>query len=154
MRRKDRELTTEAAWEVAARCTYGVVSMTDAEGNPYAMPVNLVCVEDCLYFHAAMEGKKTDCLKNNPHVCVNFVEFAEIDKPAFTTRYASAIAMGIAEEVTDEEERTGALRALCLFLAPEIPRSHGDFSECRGKTAIWKIKVTTMTGKCNPRPQN
>jgi len=43
-----------------------------------------------------------------------------------------------------------ALRLLCMRLAPEHPRSHGDFSECRGKTAVWRITVEQITGKANP----
>ena len=42
MRRKDRELMPEEAWEIVDRCADGVVSMVDDAGAPYAVPVNLV----------------------------------------------------------------------------------------------------------------
>ena len=54
------------------------------------------------------------------------------------------------EELTDEADKVKALRLLCMRLAPEHPRSHGDFSECRGKTAVWRITVEQITGKANP----
>ena len=41
MRRKDRELMPEEAWEIVDRCADGVVSMVDDAGAPYAVPVNL-----------------------------------------------------------------------------------------------------------------
>lgn len=66
MRRKDRELTAEQAWEVVDRCADGVVSMLDETGAPYAVPVNIVREENRVYFHSAMAGKKTDCMRKNP----------------------------------------------------------------------------------------
>lgn len=38
MRRKDRELMPEEAWEIVDRCADGVVSMVDDAGAPYAVP--------------------------------------------------------------------------------------------------------------------
>ena len=87
MRRKDRELTAEQAWEVVDRCADGVVSMLDGTGAPYAVPVNIVREENRVYFHSAMAGKKTDCMRAHPRVCVTCVESgAEIDQPGLTTR--------------------------------------------------------------------
>ena len=60
MRRKDRELMPEEAWEIVDRCADGVVSMVDDAGAPYAVPVNLVREDNRVYFHSAMAGKKAD----------------------------------------------------------------------------------------------
>lgn len=153
MRRTDREVSVEAAWAIVDRCTWGVVAMTEADGMPYAVPVNLVRAGDCLYFHSAQAGKKADCLRRNGRVCVTCVEDAPaIDQPGMTTRYASAILLGQAEELTDDTEKIRALRLLCEKLAPENPRSHGDFAGCRETTALWRIKVDSITGKKNQKP--
>ena len=155
MRRKDRELTAEQAWEVVDRCADGVVSMLDDAGAPYAVPVNIVREDDRVYFHSAMAGKKTDCMRKNPRVCVACVENgAEIDQPGLTTRYASAILTGTAAEVTETEEKVNALRLLCRKLAPENPYWQGDFHDCIGHTAVWRIAVDTITGKANRGKQN
>ena len=83
------------------RCADGVVSMVDDAGAPYAVPVNLVREDNRVYFHSAMAGKKADCMRKHPNVCVACVESgAEIDQPGLTTRYASAILTGTAAEVT------------------------------------------------------
>ena len=151
MRRKDREVSAEKAWEIVERCSYGVLAMTKPDGTPYAVPVNFAREGNCLYIHCAQAGEKTDCLHHQPQVCVTCVEGgAWVDQPALTTRYASAVMLGKAEELTDEADKVKALRLLCMRLAPEHPRSHGDFSECRGKTAVWRITVEQITGKANP----
>lgn len=150
MRRTDREVSVDAAWEIADRCTYGVVAMTEADGTPYAVPVNLAREGNCFYFHSAQVGKKAECLRRRSAVCVTFVEDAPaIDQPGMTTRYASAILFGRAEEVTEEPDKIHGLSVLCRKLAPENPRSYGDFKECREKTALWRITVDSLTGKSN-----
>ena len=155
MRRKDRELTAEQAWEVVDRCADGVVSMLDETGAPYAVPVNIVREDDRVYFHSAMAGKKTDCMRADPRVCVTCVESgAEIDQPGLTTRYASAILLGTAAEVTETEEKVNALRLLCRKLAPENPYWQGDFHDCIGHTTVWRVTVDAITGKANRGKQN
>ena len=155
MRRKDREVSAEKAWEIVERCSYGVLAMTKPDGTPYDVPVNFAREGNCLYIHCAQAGEKTDCLHHQPQVCVTCVEGgAWVDQPALTTRYASAVMLGRAEELTDEADKVKALRLLCMRLAPEHPRSHGDFSECRGKTAVWRITVEQITGKANPGRMN
>lgn len=150
MRRKDREVSCEAAWEIVDRCTWGVAAMTEADGTPYAVPVNLAREGNCLYFHSAQVGKKAECLRRSPRVCVTCVEDAPpIDQPGLTTRYASAVLFGQAEELTEDADKVHALRVLCMKLAPENPRSHGDFKGCRETTAVWRIRVDSITGKRN-----
>lgn len=153
MRRVDRELTAEQAWNVVDGCADCVLAMVDADGAPYAVPLNFAREGDRLYFHSAMAGRKLDCLRQNSRVCVACTaDGREIDQPALTTRYASAILRGTAAEVTEAEEKLHALRLLCRKLAPENPEGRGNFESCLGHTAVWRIEVDTITGKAN-RPK-
>ena len=132
------------------RCSYGVLAMTKPDGTPYAVPVNFAREGNYLYIHCAQAGEKTDCLNHQPQVC-HLCGRRRMGGPAgLTARYASAVMLGRVEELTDEADKVKALRLLCMRLAPEHPRSHGDFSECRGKTAVWRITVEQITGKANP----
>ncbi len=150
MRRKDRELTPEQAWEIVDRCGYGVLSMLDEAGMPYGVPLNFAREGYSVYFHSALEGKKADCLRCRSRVCLTCVEDGPtIDQPALTTRYASAILRGTAAEVTEPEEKIHALRLLCRKLAPENPEGRGGFESCLDATAVWRITVEEITGKAN-----
>ena len=55
MRRKDREMSREFALEVSDKCEWAVLSMTDREGMPYAVPITIVRDGDVIYFHTAEE---------------------------------------------------------------------------------------------------
>ena len=57
----------------------------------------------------------------------------EIQPDEYEYMEGLASYIGLQEELTDEADKVKALRLLCMRLAPEHPRSHGDFSECRGK---------------------
>ena len=151
MRRKKQVLPESDCLSILDRGTAGVLALSGDDGYPYAVPISYVREGDTLYFHCAQEGRKLELLRRFPQVCVTFVGD---DRPAFvppamyTTYFQSAIVTGTASEVTDPEEKTAALRALCQKLTPE----HMDSFEAAVKTslavtAVWKIHMEDITGK-------
>ena len=151
MRRKDRQLPNEKAWEVLERCEYVTVSMIAEDGTPYGVPVNIVRSGSCVYFHGAPEGRKANCLQNGARVCISGVCDAQIAPEEITTRYSSAIAFGTVEAVTDPAEKGEALKLLCRrFQVPE-EMIRKETAAYLTKTAIWKITVDAITGKSNNR---
>ena len=63
--------------------------------------------------------------------------------------YKSAIAFGKAEEVTDEEEKRKALRAICLrFLPNHMDAFEAAVDRSMSRTAIVRITLSSLpTGK-------
>ena len=150
MRRKDRERDLAFAYEVLDSCDWMALSMTDGAGRPYCVPVQGVREGDCLYFHCAREGQKTDCLRARPEVCVTAVSRCEVVPGAFTTAYRSAVATGRAREVTGEEERLRALELLARRYAPEdMDRFAAETARYLPATAVWRISLEQVTGKEN-----
>lgn len=148
MRRKDREMSKEFACHVADSCLFSVVSMVTPEGKPYAVPLSVVRDGDTLYFHSAAEGQKTDCLRANPEVCVACVGDVRCPNDRFTTLYESAVAKGIAREVTETEEKIHALRLICERFSPDnMPQFDAAIAYSLPVTAIWRIDVKEWTGK-------
>ncbi len=148
LRRKDREMPEAFALSVADKCEYAVLSVTDADGNPYCVPVSIVREGMTLYFHSAKEGFKAEAMRKHPKVCVACVGDTRLVPEQFTTEYESAVIRGIAYEVSDETEKRKALRLICERYAPS---NMGGFekavSESLSRTAIWKIEITEITGK-------
>ncbi len=58
--------------DVIQHCQYCHLSMVDAEGNPYVIPMNFGFKDDVVYLHGAQHGKKIEILKKHPAVCINF----------------------------------------------------------------------------------
>ena len=150
MRRKDRALTQQEAWGVVDRCGYGVLTMTAADGMPYGVPVNYARGGDAIWFHCAMEGKKTEALRKNPRVCLVCVEKNDVVEEKYTTKYASAMVFGTAEEVKDEGEKLEGLRWICLRHTPGNMAMFDEYAAPRTvRTAVWKICVESVSGKSN-----
>lgn len=148
MRRKDREMDKDFALYVVDKCAYAVVAMSTPEDGIYCVPLSIVREGEYLYFHAAMEGRKTECLKNNPKVCVTCVGDTKVIPGEFTTAYESAIIEGTASEVTDDKDKIHALKILCERYTPE---NMDDFDNAINRslfrTAIWKIHIDDIAGK-------
>ena len=152
MRRVDREMPESFALMVLDKCVWAVLSVTDPEGAPYCVPVNIVRDNNVLYFHSAKRGLKTDCMRQNPRVCLAAVGDVFRPRDEFTMEYESAVVRGAAVEVTDEREKIHALRLLCERHTPD---NMGDFENAVARslfrTAIWKISIDEIAGKRKKR---
>lgn len=148
MRRKERQLPEEFAWEIVDKCEYALLAMTAEDGMPYGLPVTIVRKGRDVYFHSAMEGRKVRCLRTNPRVCLTCVGNTEIQQDRFTTLYESAVAFGAAEEVTEENEKIEALRILCQRHAPDNMAGFDEaIRRSLARTGVWRIRVEEISGK-------
>lgn len=148
MRRKDREMDEGFALGIADKCEYAVLSMADHHGDPYCVPISIVREGQNIFFHCAKDGKKADCMRENPKVCIACVGDTCRAKDKFTTEYESAVICGRAEEVTEDGEKTHALRLLCERHTPtNMQNFDAAVSQSLSRTAIWKVAIHTITGK-------
>ena len=74
MRRKDREVTDIRQIEsIIEKAKVVHIGMIDG-GAPYVVPMQYGYVFTdgalTLYLHGAKEGRKIDCIKKNPNVCI------------------------------------------------------------------------------------
>ncbi|HWQ73762.1 MAG TPA: pyridoxamine 5'-phosphate oxidase family protein [Syntrophomonas sp.] len=138
----------------------GIVSMEAGE-YPYAVPVNYVMMNECVYFHSAGSGKKTDILAQTPKVC--FTVFEEIGTETnpvpchVDTAYMSVMIMGTAGRVEDTNEATAALQRLLdkylpgIFkqpLSPALVEKYRSSMDTKA-TAVFKIRPDILTAKEN-----
>jgi len=148
MRRRDRELDEAEALALLREAEWGVLATVDAEGWPYAVPVNHAVVDGDLILHCATRGHKLDNLAFNPKVSYCAVTLAEPIPAELATRYASVIVFGHAELMADGAEKAAALRALGLHFAP----GHADVVDREigrdlFRTAVVRICIERATGK-------
>ena len=150
VRRRDRLLSEQRATELIRMSEYGVLSMIDEDGLPYAIPVNHVWDgEDSLYIHCAPEGKKLRAIAKNPNVCLCIVGDVNLLPSKFTTEYESVVIRGLAQIGLDEEERMKALHLLIDKLSPEYKQLGEKYAQASfHRTEIIKIEMLQFSGKC------
>lgn len=148
MRRVDREMSAEFAWGIVDKCEYMTVAMVDEDGAPYCVPITPIRMGDCVYFHSAKLGRKTDLLRQRPQVCISCVGDTHRLTDQFTTEFESAVLFGEAAEVTEGAEKIAALRALCQRHTPaHMAHFDEEIARSLSRTAIWRVRVTSITGK-------
>jgi len=148
MRRKDREITRDAALAVADTCTYSVMATVNPDGTPYTIPLSMAREGQWLYFHSATEGHKIDNLRHQDRVCICCVGKVRAIPDAFSIGYESAVINGTASEVTDREEK---IRVLALISRRYTPANMAAFSQAiendLDRTGVWKIHIDEISGK-------
>lgn len=157
MRKSDRQKSAEWALEVFDRAPYVTVSMTRPDGTPYGLPLSLVRRDsETFYFHCAAEGEKLDCLGVNPVVCLSAVSKCtprfEEERNNFTEYYHSAVALGEASIVSDDDEKITALRLLCeRFLPKYMDYFDEAIARSLDRTTVVRIRLLEPpVGKCKP----
>lgn len=157
MRKSKRERDEQWALDVFDRAPYVTVSFTRPDGTPYGLPLSLVRSDRrTFYFHCAPEGEKIDCLRNSPVVSLSAVSRCtpkfEEEKDNFTEYYHSAVALGVAEVVSDDEEKIKALRLLCeRFLPSHMDRFDAAIARSLAITTVIRVSLTEpAVGKCKP----
>ena len=147
MRRKDRAITESEAKALLNKAEYGVLSTVAENGTPYGVPLNFCVIDNCIYFHCALEGQKIDNIECNKLVSFCVVENTEILPDKFATKYESVIVFGEAEEVFNNEKQM-ALEGLLRKYSPDFfDKGIKYIEDLRDKTRVFKISINKLTGK-------
>ncbi|HKJ28717.1 MAG TPA: pyridoxamine 5'-phosphate oxidase family protein [Desulfuromonadales bacterium] len=147
MRRKDKAMQDGAIIGLLQNGEYGVLSTVDGNEQPYGVPLNYVLMNNCIYFHCALEGHKLDNLTANPKVSFCVVGRTKVLPAEFSTEFESVIVFGRAS-VIEGEERYQALNALIEKYSPEFVSEGSAYIEkFDSQTKLVRIEIQQMTGK-------
>jgi uncharacterized protein len=148
MRRNEKEITDKSAIEAIIRQSLvGRLGLSEG-GQPYVVPLCFGYEDGALYFHAALEGRKMEMMRNNDRVCFEFDANAEIvqGKQAcdWGIRYQSVIGFGNAAFLHDMEEKR---KALGIIMRQYSGLSFHFPDNSMARTAVIKITIERMTAK-------
>lgn len=153
MRRKERREDESFAFEVLDKADFAVLSMIDADGLPYCLPISAVRIGEKLYFHSAESGRKSEAMLNDPNVCITAAVDVVSVEDKFTTYFKSAVVRGKAVKVTDDEEKIAALKAICERFTPSnMPDFSNAIKMSLPRTAVWRVDIENATGKQKKKP--
>lgn len=147
VRRKDREISADEAMAILRQAEYGVLSTVVDDGQPYGVPLNFCVIEQYLYFHCALCGRKIDAISNNPLVSFCAVGKTTVLPAEFGTKYESTIVHGMATEVLGGEKQA-ALEGLLHKYSPEFIDQGREYIKMRhDKTRVYRITIQQISGK-------
>jgi len=148
MRRKEKEIremaTIEAIIREAQVCRLAMVD----QDKPYVVPLSFGYDGSHIYFHSALEGRKIELLRKNPHVCFEFDQVIKLIKHKeaceWGISFKSVIGEGRAFLVEDLTEKT---HALGVIMAQYSKRAFEFSKSSLEKTAVIKVVIDQITGK-------
>lgn len=147
MRRFKQLLSEEDAKEILAKGTNGVLSLVDADGRPYGVPLNYVYDGgQHIYFHGAVEGHKIDCINAHPACSFCVVGQDRIVPEEFTSYFRSVIVKGRIHRASEPEEIRKGLLQLCEKYAPGL-NPEAEIAKHIGHAAVLRLDIENMTGK-------
>lgn len=154
IRRKDRALEREETMQLLERGEYGILSLTDATGWPYAVPLSYVLLDGYIYFHSAYAGHKMEALAAGKRASFVVVgETQPVYVKDFSTYYESAMVFGLISLVDDEGEKRRSLLALARKYLPEhMDKADSSIDHSFSRTAVLRLSLDRVSGKAK-RPK-
>ena len=147
MRRKDRLITNTETFSILEKGEYGILSTISSNNEPYGVPVNYCLINECIYFHCALEGRKINNISDNPKVSFCVVGKTEVLPDKFGTKYESCVVQGLASE-SSGEERQLALEGLIHKYSEEFfPEGLKYIDKLKDKVRVFKISMESISGK-------
>ena len=149
MRRKKQALDPAACDAILQAGTSGVLALSGADGQPYAVPLSYVYHEGKIYFHCAKAGHKLDLLAQNPKASFCVIGQDEVAPEKYTTYYRSVIVFGTVRELTGDAEKRFAIKALARRYAPDETDAsvHAEIARYWDELCMLELAPEHITGK-------
>ncbi|MBP2628078.1 MAG: Pyridoxamine 5-phosphate oxidase-related protein [Firmicutes bacterium] len=139
MRRSERQMEDKQALELLMQGEYGILATADRNYQPYGIPLNYIVIDNCIYFHCAIDGHKLQNIAENSKGCFTVVVSTHLIPEKFSTEYESVIAFGKVSIVEDDKEKIMALR--------EFVKKYSGAFTLEGDQYIEKAKHLTVAVK-------
>ena len=153
MRRKDREIVEiSEILKIIDKADVLHLGLFD-DGYPYIVPLHYGYeYQDgrlVFYMHSAKEGHKLDLIRNDPNVCIELENGAELIPGgdiacAYGTAYASVIVRGHAEIVSDIQEK---IKGLKLLMKNQTGRDFEIDEKMAATVVVIKAEARDFTAK-------
>ena len=149
IRRKKKEISTEAAKQLLRTERRGVLAVCGDDGYPYAIPINFYYKEETgkIYFHGARAGHKADALKKNDKVCFTVYGNEQIKEETWAPFLLSTVVFGRCHAIEDQELAIALVREIAGKYYPDAAAIEEEIAHSGKAVQIYEITVEHLSGK-------
>jgi nitroimidazol reductase NimA-like FMN-containing flavoprotein (pyridoxamine 5'-phosphate oxidase superfamily) len=108
-------------------------------GTPYVVPVSYIFHDDNIYSHSLV-GRKIRALRRSPRACL------QVDQIKDEYHWRSALAFGLYEELTNEQERRWAARRLLARFPHLTPVESVPVHDGQSSVIVFRVRIEEMSG--------
>lgn len=147
MRRFRQLLSEDATKEILLTATNGVLSLVDADGGPYGVPLSFAYDGGShIYLHSAAKGHKIDCIGADSRCSFCVVGQDMIVPDEFTSYFRSVIVKGRVSIMSSQDEIMKGLLLLCGKYSPGIDPD-SEIAKCLGHVSVLRLDIEDISGK-------
>ena len=136
------ELSDAEINEILDRVGYGHLACS-RDNQPYVVPVHYAYAGGKVFIYTT-EGKKFEIIKTNPSICLQVEEVID------NQHWQSVIVDGIAEQITDKDEREKALKIIVETnpsLTPAMSIRWMDNWVRENIAVVYRVTPTSVSGR-------
>ena len=150
MRRKAKEISTEAAKQLLHRERRGILAVNGDGGYPYAIPVNFYYDEtdNKIYFHGAAVGHKADALCTDDKVCFTVYGNETIKEEELWAPYMqSTVVFGRCRILEDPDKTIALVKQVAKKYYPSNALIEEEIAKAGKAVRIYEISIEHISGK-------
>jgi uncharacterized protein len=155
MRRKNKEISREAAEQLLLRSRRGVLAVNGDDGYPYAVPINYFYDADSrkIYFHGARAGHKYESIRACGKVCFTVYGNETVREDEWAPFLQSVVVFGICRPIEDDTACTACpagialLKKLAMKYYPSEQLVDDEIRRAGKAAQIFEIEIEHMSGK-------
>jgi uncharacterized protein len=149
LRRKSREIDTEAAESLLMHERRGILAVNGDDGYPYAVPIDYIYDREAhkIIFHGARAGYKFEALSACDKVCFTVYGNETIKKEAWAPYVQSVVIFGRCHMVEDEAVAIELLRKLARKYYPDEQTIEDGIARNGKAAAVFEIEIEHLCGK-------
>lgn len=133
-----RQLSQDETRSLLANNSIGHLGCID-NGTPYVVPVSYIAHENNIYIHSLV-GRKIRALRKSPRTCL------QVEQVKDEYHWRSALAFGVYEEVTNEQERSWAMRRLLTRFPSLTPVESTPVHDGQSSVIVFRIQIEEVNG--------
>jgi len=136
--------------KIIRSCRTCFLGLSDADNQPYVIPMNFGYNDNTIYLHSGQFGRKWQVMKTNPKACITFClgdELAYQDEHvacSWRVKSKSVIAEGTIEFVDDYDEK---LAAMNILMGQYSDREFQFNAPAVKNVGVYKMKIEKVTAK-------
>lgn len=149
IRRKNREISLEAAKALLKESRRGVLAVNGDDGYPYAVPINFVYdeKEEKIYFHGAKAGHKFDSIKACDKICFTVYGNETVKKEEWAPFMQSTVVFGRCHMIDDQEMAFDRCRKMAAKYFPDEKLIEEEIAQSGKAMQMFEIEIEHMSGK-------
>jgi len=147
MRRFKQQLSREEAVAIVKANRTGVLSLVDAEGMPYGVPLNYAYHDNRLLFHCARSGRKLEAILQ--HGCASFciIHQDKVVLERFANDFVSVIISGPIRRVAAEKQRTAIEDFMAFYADRDYPGLQREIDTYMSGLVMLEMELQEISGK-------